>query len=214
VSSNRTRRPIRLPRAERREQLLDVTKQIVGAVGMHGVSIDRVAREAGITRPIVYEHFEDLGGLLRALLQRESGRAMQQLIAAMPEPDVAASKPAEVIDILMAALTGYLEAVVSDPVTWRLVLMPPEGVPEFMREGTAQGRAAIVAQLQAIIDHAYEPFGGQSSPDSELTATTMAAIAEHWARLLLTAPERYDLERVISHARWAINRFAPQLRAP
>ena len=39
--------------------------------GFHAVSIEAVAREAGITRPIVYGHFDDLGGLLEALVERE-----------------------------------------------------------------------------------------------------------------------------------------------
>ena len=62
----------RMTGAERREQLLDATKAIVVADGFHAVSIEAVARAAGITRPIVYGHFEDLGGLLEALVERES----------------------------------------------------------------------------------------------------------------------------------------------
>src|SRR5947199_6931421 len=82
--SKATRRPARLPRAQRRAQLLDVTKRIVGEHGLHAVSIERVAREAGITRPIVYEHFSDLSGLLEALLDREGERALEQLASFAP----------------------------------------------------------------------------------------------------------------------------------
>jgi AcrR family transcriptional regulator len=197
--------PARLPRALRREQLLDVTKRIVGESGLHRVSIDRVAREAGISRPIVYEHFDDLTGLLRALLEREGARALGQLAELMPQ----ASDTGDVVEVLLATLTGYLEAVRSEPVTWRLVLMPPEGVPEFLREGTDAARAAVVSQLAGLLDHTYAPHGGQRSPDPELTAGSMSAVAEHWARLLLTDPERFDVERLLVHARWAIGRFAP-----
>jgi AcrR family transcriptional regulator len=163
-----------------------------------------VAREAGISRPIVYEHFTDLTGLLTALLEREGMRAFGQLSALMPtdEGDNA-------VDVLLGFLSGYLQAVRSDPVTWRLVLMPPEGVPAFLREGTAQARAGVVELLAKLVEKAYGPHGGQRSPDPELTATSMAALAEHWAQLLLTDPERYDLERILVHARWAIGNFAP-----
>jgi AcrR family transcriptional regulator len=214
--SNRTEpsepqsRPIRLPRAARREQLLDVTKEIVGEAGLHRVSIDRVAREAGISRPIVYEHFSDLTGLLTALLEREGSRALAQLSEVLPRAIGDPTEPgADVLDMLISALTGYLDAVRSDPVTWSLVLMPPEGVPDFLREGTDAARAAIVAQLAALIERAYAPHGGQRSPDPELTASSMSAVAEHWAKLLLTDPERFDRERLLVHARWAIGRFAP-----
>ena len=73
---------------ERREQLLDATKGIVTRHGFHAVSIEAVAREAGITRPIVYDHFRDLGGLLDALVERETTRALAQLAAVLP-PDLA-----------------------------------------------------------------------------------------------------------------------------
>ena len=54
----------------RREQLLDVTTAIVVEHGFHAVSIQAVARRAGISRPLVYEHFGDLDGLLQALVER------------------------------------------------------------------------------------------------------------------------------------------------
>jgi AcrR family transcriptional regulator len=207
--SKRTQTPSRGPRltrAERREQLLDVTKRVVGEQGVHAVSIDRVAREAGITRPIVYEHFSDLGGLLRALLDREGERALAQLASFMPHASDAGE---DVIDALLRALESYLSAVRSDPVTWRLVLMPPEGAPEFLRARVEQARSAVVAQLAELIDRAYRPHGGQSSPDPELTASSMSALSDHWARLMLTEPERFGIERILQHARWALSRFAP-----
>jgi AcrR family transcriptional regulator len=203
--TNATHRP-RLPRAERREQLLDVTKEIVGEHGLHAVSIDRVAREAGVSRPIIYEHFNDLGGLLNALLDREGNRALAQLATFMP---TAAGEGSELLDVLLAALTGYLEAVRSDPITWQLMLMPPEGAPEFLRERVEQARAAVVAQLAALVEQAFEPWGGQRTPDPELTAYSMSTLADTWARLLLTDPDRFDLERILVHARWALARFAP-----
>src|SRR5437773_12261306 len=76
--------PSRMTASERREQLLDVTKAIVAERGFHAVSIEAVAREAGITRPIVYGHFSDLQGLLEALVEREGERALAQLASVLP----------------------------------------------------------------------------------------------------------------------------------
>src|SRR3954447_9799164 len=97
----------------RREQLLDATKAIVARDGFHAVSIEAVAREAGITRPIVYGHFHDLPGVLEALVEREGKRPLAQLAKVLPA-DLAAGDPREP---LVAALTGYLEAVRADPGT-------------------------------------------------------------------------------------------------
>src|SRR5687768_14802437 len=75
----------RLPGPQRREQILDVTKALAGERGFHGISIDAVARRAGITRPVVYSHFDDLAGLLRAMVEREGARAVEQLMALIPQ---------------------------------------------------------------------------------------------------------------------------------
>src|SRR2546430_8811513 len=69
-------KPGRMSAEERREQLRDVMKSIVERQGFHAVSIAAVAREAGVSRPIVYGHFGDLPGLLEALVEREGARAL------------------------------------------------------------------------------------------------------------------------------------------
>src|SRR3954452_1041954 len=186
----------RMTAAERREQLLDVTKQIVAERGFHAVSIEAVAREAGITRPIVYGHFTDLQGLLEALVEREGARALAQLATVLPV-DLGRGDPR---DQLLAGLRGYLEAVQADPATWRLVLMPPEGAPEILRERIESGRGAVVAQLTQALRPGLGP--GRESPDPELTARMLSAISDESARLVLIDPDRYPPERVLAHARW------------
>src|SRR4051812_7922408 len=175
----------RMSGAQRREQLLDATKAIVVADGFHAVSIEAVARAAGITRPIVYGHFRDLGGLLEALVDRESLRALEQL----PHR----------FDDLLGALTAYLEAVRGDPDTWRLVLMPQEGAPRLLHERIAAGRAAVIARLA----QALRP--GSGLPDPELSAHMLSAYADEAARLTL---QGYDVERILALTRWALARLA------
>jgi AcrR family transcriptional regulator len=191
----------RLPAGERREQLLDVTKAMVAARGFHAVSIEAVAREAGISRPIVYGHFDDLRGLLEALVLRESARALEQLASVLPR-DLATGEPRA---LLLAALRAYLDAVRADPDTWRLVLMPPEGAPDLLRDLLARGRGAVVAQLAEAVRPGLGPGG--PSPDPELTARTLSAIADESARLLLTDPDRYPVERHLAHAGWVLDQL-------
>ena len=171
--------------AQRREQLLDATKAIVVADGFHAVSIEAVARAAGITRPIVYGHFEDLGGLLEALVARESRRALDQL------PDT--------FDNLLEALAAYLDAVRADPDTWRLMLMPREGAPRLLHERIATGRAAVIARL------AQSLRPGGDLPDPVLSAQLMSAYADEAARLVL---QGYEVNRILELTRWALKRLA------
>lgn len=175
----------RMSGAQRREQLLDATKAIVVADGFHAVSIEAVARAAGITRPIVYGHFDDLGGLLEALVERESRRALEQL------PDA--------FDDLLGALSAYLEAVRTDPDTWRLVLMPQQGAPRLLHERIAAGRAAVIGRLAL----ALRP--GTGLPDPELSAHMLSAYADEAARLVL---QDYDVERILELTRWALARLS------
>jgi AcrR family transcriptional regulator len=184
----------------RREQILDATKAIVTARGFHAVSIEAVAREAGITRPIVYSHFGDLQGLLEALVERESARALAQLAAVLPT-DLGGGDPRA---ILLSAQRGYLEVVASDPDTWRLLLMPTEGAPAILRERIAGGRAAVVAQLAQAV---AAGLGPARSPDPELTAHMLSATSDADARLLLDDPAGYPVERLLAHTRWILEQF-------
>ncbi len=169
----------RLSAPERREQLLDATKAIVAADGFHAVSVEAIARSAGITRPIVYHHFDGLDDVLVALVERETSRALEQLAGMVSGKG------------LLASFETYLAAVEADPVTWRLVLIPPEGLPAVLREQIGQWRASFAAAIAA----------GPSSPDPELTGMTLQALADEGARLLLAG---YDRERILTHARWVL----------
>jgi AcrR family transcriptional regulator len=190
----------RMSAEARREQVLDATKAIVAEAGFHAVSIEAVARRAGITRPIVYSHFGDLRGLLEALVERESARALSQLAAVLPT-DLGDGDPRE---ILLAAQRGYLGVVASDPDTWRLLLMPTEGAPALLRERIAGGRAAVVAQLAQAV---AAGLGSARSPDPELTAHMLSATSDADARLLLDDPAQYPVERLLAHTRWMLEQF-------
>jgi AcrR family transcriptional regulator len=192
----------RLSAEARREQLLDATKAIVAREGFHAVSIEAVAREAGITRPIVYGHFQDLPGLLEALVEREGRRALVQLAKVLPE-NLSSGDPREQ---LIAALTGYLEAVEADPGTWRLVLIPPEGAPQVLQRHVTKGREAVLAVLAQAVQPGLG--AGRESHDPELTARMLSATADEAARLLLTDPRAYPVQRLVAHARWVLSQLS------
>jgi AcrR family transcriptional regulator len=190
----------RLPGAVRREQILDATKEIALARGFHAVSIDAVARAAGISRPIVYGHFRDLAGLLDALVEREDARAREQLRAVVPmHPE-----HADLRETLIDATRRYLEAAQGDPDTWRLVLMPPEGAPESMRATVESGREEVLAGMRATIGPLLT---ARDVPDPDLVVRILSQLADDAVRLLLTDPERYPVERLLATTRWMLGRL-------
>ena len=85
--------------------------------------------------------------------------------------------------------------------------MPPEGAPVVLRERITAGRDAIVAALAEVVRPGLGP--GAESPDPQLTARTLSAVADEAARLLLTDPEAYPIERLVSHADWLLGRLEP-----
>ena len=196
--------------ADRREQLLDVTARLVAREGFAAISIQAVARHAGITRPIVYEHFGDLAGLLEAVIGREMARALIQ-IRATRLPALATGDP---IELMLGSLRNYLTAVEHNPTTWRLVLMPPEGAPELLRTSIRQGRQTVLAGLIGAVDPGWG--SDADGPDPELTARMLSAMADEYARLVLSDPVRYAPERLLDHARWFLEqhgRLSPTARA-
>jgi AcrR family transcriptional regulator len=187
----------------RREQILDVTEAIVGAHGFHAVSIDRVAREAGITRPIVYTHFGDLDGLLNALVDRGNRGTLDALARIVPREPVGGSPE----EVLVESLRRYLETVREDPVTWRLALMPPESAPRLLAERIARDRAGVVQTLAGVVRPWLEQAADGLEPDPVIVAHSLVAVSEEMARLVLADPERATVERILEHSRWMFRRL-------
>jgi AcrR family transcriptional regulator len=193
----------RLTARARREQLLDATLAIVSDQGFQGVSVRSVAQKAGVSRPIVYEHFGDLHGLLEALVKRETLNALEQ-ISATALGDLSEGDPAE---LMLESLSRYLDAVERHPATWRLVLMPPEGAPELLRKSIIRGRGDVLESLTQAVRPGSMP--GNESPDPEMTARIISTIADEYARLVLTDPERFPPERLLLHAGWLVSHLLP-----
>ena len=131
--------------ADRREQLLDAAIEVIARDGYSAISIDAIAREADVTRPVVYGVFDDLGALLGALLDRQEKRALEQLLTTLqPGPDM--REP----DVFLAATVRRLvDVVASDPQTWRPILLAWEGTPEVVaRADRARPRGGPCAHAE------------------------------------------------------------------
>ncbi len=182
----------RLPPEERREQLLDTALQIVAKRGYPAVSIDGITREAGVSRPVFYGLWPDLDSLLAELHQRQEERAMAEIVAAVPaEPE--GGDPDEV---LVAGFRTFLDAVKADPLTWRLFLLPVEGMPEALRRRAERTRAELRKQITQLVEWGIERRGGPPDVDPELVARFLLLTAEEAGRLVLAHPRRYPPERL------------------
>ena len=72
----------RLTADARREQILDVAIQVFGRAGYHGASMNDVADAAGVTKPVLYQHFDSKGDLYGALLDEVGNRLLAAITKA------------------------------------------------------------------------------------------------------------------------------------
>ena len=70
----------RLPAAERRQQLLDVALDVFSRRGYHDASMNDIAEAAGVTKPVLYQHFGSKRELYLELL-RELGQRLRETVA-------------------------------------------------------------------------------------------------------------------------------------
>ncbi|GGO83939.1 TetR family transcriptional regulator [Wenjunlia tyrosinilytica] len=102
----------------RREELLDAANRVVLRDGPEA-SMNAIAKEAGITKPILYRHFGDKGGLYQALAQRHTDALLDTLRAALDRPGTRRDRVA-------AGLDAYLSTIEASPQVYRFLMHPSD----------------------------------------------------------------------------------------
>ncbi len=97
----------RMSGPERRLQLMDAGRKVFAASGFEGAAIEEIAREAGVTKPMVYEHFGSKEGIHAAIVARE----LDHLVAEV-SMGISHGTPRERFE---AAVLAYLHYVDSEP---------------------------------------------------------------------------------------------------
>ena len=116
-------RRIRLSRAERLRQLIDIAWQIVREEGTDALTLPRLAQAAGVAKPVVYDHFGTRNGLLAALYQDYDQRQAVVFDAALAAGgptlrDKAAAIAASYVDCVLTQgreMPGVLAALAGSP---------------------------------------------------------------------------------------------------
>jgi AcrR family transcriptional regulator len=143
----------RLRRAERREQILAAATQAFARAGFAATSLDDIAAQAGVSRAILYRHFDSKTDLYRAVLDR----ACERLARTVGTGDFTAGS----IDALVGAAA-------EDPDGFRLLFHHAAREPEFRAE-MGRFRHAMVSiarrQLAAMIpDRSWAEWAARLAP--------------------------------------------------
>lgn len=194
-----------MPPEQRREQLIDAALSVIVAQGYQGVSIEAIAREAGVTRPVIYDHFPNLGSLLHALIEREESYSLDQLAHVVP----GSPGEADLAEELAGSVRRFLDAVTARPATWRIILLPLEGTPAIVREHVEINRRGILERIEQMVGWAIKRRELPEDLDVELAARAILALAEEAGRMVLTDPETYSPERYERFVRSVIKLLSP-----
>jgi AcrR family transcriptional regulator len=132
----------RLSANARRELIEEVATELFAERGYHATSIDEIARRAGISAPVVYDHFTSKGELHRRLLERHFG----ELRGIWREH--AGREPSA--ERMPQALDSWFAYVESHPFAWRMLFRDTTGDPgveAVRRDVAARSRAALLPLL-------------------------------------------------------------------
>ena len=189
-----------MSREERQRQLLDVAWQLVREEGTEALTLGRLAEQAGVTKPVVYDHFTTRPGLLAALYQEFDARQTALMDAALQtsEPTLAskamviASSYVDCVLLQGREIPGVIAALTSSPELEKIkreyeaifmdkcrnALLPFAGTGEI-------APASLRAMLGAAEALSHAAAAGEITPvqaQEELFATIVAMV-ERSARL-------------------------------
>jgi AcrR family transcriptional regulator len=146
----------RLSGEQRRAAILEAALAVFAGRGYHASSIDDIAREGGVSKALIYEHFDSKQKLYEELLKQHAGELFERLATAMDEAgDTGAAR-------LATGLDAFYRFVEEHRVAWRMLFREandPEMVAVLER---------IVAQVTGVVAAliAQDP-GSRSSPVGE-----------------------------------------------
>lgn len=159
----------RLTRTERRQRILDAAGRAFADSGYDRAGIEQIAELAGITKPVIYHHFDSKRDLYIALLDLYRG----EMLAFLGKAAVNARTPG---GRLAAGLDAFLAFVETHPQAWRILFANPppsdDIIVEEHRRVQDRARAGIVT-LMAAADTAGHP--GDPSGDALVVEREMAA---------------------------------------
>ena len=149
-------------RSARREALLDAADRIVQRDGP-AVSMASIAAEAGITKPILYRHFGDKGGLYAALAERHTDRLLATLRAALAQEGTPRERVERTVD-------AYLASIEAEPQVYRFLVHSDE---TLATRGQVQSFLSRLSALLAV------------GIATELGLPKGSLRAESWARAIV-----------------------------
>ena len=161
----------RLTAEARRAQLLEVAREVFASDGYHGAGMEQIAVRAGVTKPVLYQHFESKKELYLGLLDEDMARLLEDIARAID----GARSNRERIERATGAYFGFID---SNEGSFRLLFRETMGAEDEFRRAIERFRDELASRISAVI--AAET--GLPRSESELLARGVMGIAESAAQ--------------------------------
>jgi AcrR family transcriptional regulator len=142
--------PRRLPAARRRKQLMDVALQLFGAGSYHATSMDDIAERAGVTKPVLYQHFPSKSQLYLELIETVG----DELLAAVASSAAAESQPSARV---LAGFRAYFRFVATQTDAFRLLFGGGARQGDEFADAVQAVERSIAETIAGLIDVDLEP---------------------------------------------------------
>jgi len=184
---NTGRRTSRLPRGARRLQLLRAAQDVFVAQGFHAAAMDDIADRAGVSKPVLYQHFPGKRELYLALLEEHVSELADRVAEAMGGTDDNRAR----VD---AAVGAYYDFIDAEGEAFRLVF-------ESDLRNDADVRAIVDRGTQACVEAIAEVIAADTGADPEralLLASGLTGLAETSARWWLPRKGTVSRDEAVS----------------
>lgn len=169
--------------------MLDAALQVYLRSGYDGASMDAIAAEAGVTKPVLYDCYPNKRELFAALLRRETERLLEATAASIPQ-ELDLEHPAST---LRGGLTGFFRAVASLPDSFRATVMAVhDGLDPQIAAGVEQHRFQQIELISGMISSWLRSAGIEDAErKAEISANAVAGISDAFARMIVADPATY-----------------------
>jgi AcrR family transcriptional regulator len=187
-------RPVRLPRSARRKQLLAAAQQVFVAQGYHAAAMDDIAERAGVSKPVLYQHFPGKLELYLALLDTHCDAMVSRVRSAM-------EATTDNKDRVRGAIQAYFDFIDHESEAFRLVFESDLRNDPAVRERVDRVETGCIA---AITDTIMADTG-VSRARAELLASGLVGAAEIAARFWVAGGrqvEKAEAESLLTALSW------------
>lgn len=172
-------RSARMPRRERRAQLMDSALEVFVAQGYHAAAMDDIAERAGVSKPVLYQHFPGKLDLYLALLEVSCDTVIANCREALASTQDNEQRVAATMDVFFAYVASATGA-------FRLVFESDLTNEPAVREQVDR----VTSECAALIADVIEDDTGLPADAARLLAVSLVGMAQVSARYWLSDPGR------------------------